>query len=115
MTLAGAAQDEKISGFSDDEKARIRTYADAELNRFSTIRDTKETMAFSGLLVHLGAIAAVLVSKDWLLPYAKDANTARVAKRGGGAGYRPRVYGDLIRSPPQQLRPTVHERASSPS
>jgi hypothetical protein len=47
------------------EQAHLREYVRDCLTRFSGIRDAKETLAFAGLAVFLGAAATALASKDW--------------------------------------------------
>jgi hypothetical protein len=47
------------------DQAQLREYTQGALERFSTYRDNRETMAFAGLAVFLGSVATALVSKDW--------------------------------------------------
>ena len=47
------------------KQAELRAYVQNVHERFSSYRDNKETMAFAGLAVYLGAVATALASKDW--------------------------------------------------
>ena len=53
------------SDLSADDKNQMRSYVLAVHERFADFRDSKETMAFAGLAVFLGAVSTALVSRDW--------------------------------------------------
>jgi hypothetical protein len=48
-----------------EQQTELRTFVQNAQERFSSFRDNKETMAFAGLAVYLGAVATALGSKDW--------------------------------------------------
>lgn len=60
------------SEMTADQQARTREYVQAAHERFAAFRDNKETMAFAGLAVFLGAVATALVSRDWPPAFAQD-------------------------------------------
>jgi hypothetical protein len=60
------------STLTPEEQGQLREYVEAAQQRFATFRDNKETMAFAGLGVFLGAAATTLVSRDWPPVFAKE-------------------------------------------
>ena len=60
------------SEMNPEQQCQLREYVGTAHELFSTVRDSKETMAFAGLAVFLGAVATVLVSHDWPPAYARD-------------------------------------------
>lgn len=60
------------AAMTPDEQEQTREYVQSALERFSAFRDNKETMAFAGLAVFVGAVATALVSRDWPPAFAQD-------------------------------------------
>jgi hypothetical protein len=56
---------------SPSDKEQVRDYVHAAHERFADLRDSKETMAFAGLAVFLGAVSTALASRDWPPEFAQ--------------------------------------------
>jgi hypothetical protein len=55
----------------EKQQTQTRDYLEAVHNRLQTYRDGKETLAFAGLAIFLGAVATALTSKDWPPTFAQ--------------------------------------------
>src|SRR5437773_2082631 len=44
---------------------QVIQFAKESIDRYSRYRDHKETMAYAGAAVYVGAAAAIILSKDW--------------------------------------------------
>jgi hypothetical protein len=60
------------SEMTPGEQTHLRDYAQAVHDRLAAYRDNKETMAFAGLAIFLGAVATALTSRDWPPTFAKE-------------------------------------------
>lgn len=56
---------------SEEEQKQLREFVSNSLDRYSTYRDNKESMAYAGLALFIGAAASALVSKDWPPPWGQ--------------------------------------------
>ena len=49
----------------NSDQETLRQFVSSEMERYSNLRDHKETMAYAGLALYMGAAGSALVSENW--------------------------------------------------